>query len=141
MAASSSPAGGKRLVIVQSNSGKLFTVTAAGRTDEIDLGGGSVRNGDGILLTGKILYVVQNRDNKIARIALTARLDSGRITGYLTDPDDDRRSRRASLRGERPLRDDADADDPLRLRPGGEALSGRARVGQTSGILNVSPAP
>ncbi len=49
----------------------------------------SVRNGDGILLTGKILYVVQNRDNKIARIALAARLDSGRITGYLTDPDFD----------------------------------------------------
>ncbi len=85
----------------------------------------SVRNGDGILLTGKILYVVQNRDNKIARIALAARLDSGRITGYLTDPDfdvpttiDDRRSRQSSLRGERPLRDDADADDPLRRRPG-----------------------
>ncbi|MEJ7566696.1 MAG: hypothetical protein WKF41_00365 [Gaiellaceae bacterium] len=105
-----------------------------------------MRNGDGILLTGKILYVVQNRDNKIARIALAARLDSGRITGYLTDPDfdvpdDDRRSRQSSLRGERPLRDDADADDPLRRRPGGEALSGRARAGQTSGILNVSPAP
>ena len=78
---------GKQLVIVQSNTGKLFTVTPAGVTREIDLGGGSVPNGDGILLAGKILYVVQNRDNKIARIALDPRLRSGRITGYLTDPD------------------------------------------------------
>ncbi len=67
---------GKRLVIVQSNTGKLFTVTPAGVTNEIDLGGGAVRNGDGILLDGKILFVVQNRDNKIARIALSPRLDS-----------------------------------------------------------------
>ncbi len=80
---------GRRLVLVQSNTGKLFTVTTAGVTDEIDLGGGSVPNGDGILLDGKILFVVQNRDNKIARIALSPRLDSGRITGYQTDPDFD----------------------------------------------------
>ena len=84
---------GKRLVIVQSNTGKLFTVAAtgptAGRTNEIDLSGGNVRNGDGILLTGRTLFVVQNRDNKIARIALSARLDSGRITGFITDPDFD----------------------------------------------------
>jgi len=80
---------GKQLVIVQSNTGKLFTVTPAGVTNEIDLGGGNVLRGDGILLTGKTLYVVQNRDNKIARITLSARLDSGRITGYLTDPDFD----------------------------------------------------
>ena len=58
-------------------------------TNEIDLGGGNVLRGDGILLTGKTLYVVQNRDNKIAKIALSARLDSGRITGYITDPDFD----------------------------------------------------
>ena len=80
---------GKQLVIVQSNTGKLFTVTPAGATNEIDLGGGNVLRGDGILLTGKTLYVVQNRDNKIAKIALSARLDSGRITGYITDPDFD----------------------------------------------------
>ncbi len=80
---------GKQLVIVQSNTGKLFTVTPSGVTNEIDLGGGNVLRGDGILLTGKTLYVVQNRDNKIAKIALSARLDSGRITGYITDPDFD----------------------------------------------------
>jgi sugar lactone lactonase YvrE len=77
---------GKTLVIVQSNTGKLFKVTTGGVTSEIDLGGGSVPNGDGILLDGKTLYVVQNRDNKIARIELNRALRSGRIAGYITDP-------------------------------------------------------
>ena len=80
---------GKTLVVVQSNTGKLFTASPAGVTREIDLGGGSVPNGDGILLDGRTLYVVQNRDNKIARIAVDRRLDAGRILGYLTDPDFD----------------------------------------------------
>ena len=80
---------GKTLVLVQSNTGKLFTATPAGVTRELDLGGGSVRNGDGILLDGRRLYVVQNRDNKIARIAVDRTLSSGRILGYLTDPDFD----------------------------------------------------
>ena len=80
---------GETLVVVQSNTGKLFTVTTAGVTREIDLGGGSVPNGDGILLDGRTLYVVQNRDNKIAKIELAADLRSGRITGYITDPDFD----------------------------------------------------
>ncbi len=80
---------GKTLVVVQSNTGKLFTASPAGVTREIDLGGGSVPNGDGILLDGRTLYVVQNRDNKIARIAVDRRLRSGRILGYLTDPDFD----------------------------------------------------
>jgi hypothetical protein len=78
---------GKTLVLVQSNTGKLFTATPAGVTREIDLGGGSVPNGDGILLDGRVLYVVQNRDNKIAKIVLDPRLRSGRIVRYLTDPD------------------------------------------------------
>jgi len=80
---------GRTLVLVQSNTGKLFTATPAGVTSEIDLGGGSVPNGDGILLDGMRLYVVQNRDNKIARIAVDRTLSSGRILGYLTDPDFD----------------------------------------------------
>jgi sugar lactone lactonase YvrE len=80
---------GRQLVLVQSNTGKLFTVTPGGVTREIDLQGGSVPNGDGILLAGKTLYVVQNFDHKIARIALDPSLRTGRITGYLSDPDFD----------------------------------------------------
>ena len=80
---------GNLLVVVQSNTGKLFRVTPGGVTRELDLGGGSVPNGDGLLLDGKRLYVVQNFLNQIARIAVDGRLDSGRILGHLTDADFD----------------------------------------------------
>jgi sugar lactone lactonase YvrE len=78
-----------RLVLVQSNTGKLFTSTFAGVTKEIALGGTTLLNGDGILLNGRILYVVQNRNNRIARVALNGALTVGRVTGYITDKDFD----------------------------------------------------
>jgi sugar lactone lactonase YvrE len=79
---------GKTLIVVQSNKGKLFRVDAAtGVTREISLGGESVPNGDGILLTGKTLYVVQNQLNRVAVIALAPNLASGRVVTRLTDPD------------------------------------------------------
>jgi len=82
-------ANGKTLVIVQSNTGKLFTVTPTGVTKEIALGGGAVPNGDGILLEGQTLYVVQNQMNQIAKIRLSAGLTEGRIIGTITDSDFD----------------------------------------------------
>jgi sugar lactone lactonase YvrE len=80
---------GKTLVIVQSNTGKLFTVTSRGVTREIALGGATVPNGDGILLEGRTLYVVQNQLNQIAKIRLSAGLTSGRIVGTIKDSDFD----------------------------------------------------
>lgn len=79
---------GKTLVIVQSNTGKIFRVERNGRTNEIELNQ-PVVNGDGILLDGRTLYVVQNRDNKVAVIRLARRLSSGRVVAHLTDPDFD----------------------------------------------------
>jgi sugar lactone lactonase YvrE len=79
---------GRTLIIVQSNVGKLFTVNRRGRTEEIVLDE-PVVNGDGILLEGRTLYVVQNRDNKVAVIRLSRRLDSGDVRTHLTDPDFD----------------------------------------------------
>jgi sugar lactone lactonase YvrE len=77
---------GKTLVIVQSNTGKLFTVDpGSGVTREIDLHGGNVLNGDGLLLDGKTLYVVQNFDNQLAVVELGRGLTSGRVVGHLTD--------------------------------------------------------
>ncbi|HET6531572.1 MAG TPA: superoxide dismutase [Actinoplanes sp.] len=61
---------GRALIIVQSNTGKLFHTTYRGRTTEIDLGGAAVPNGDGLWLRGKTLYVVQNRLNLVAKIEL-----------------------------------------------------------------------
>jgi sugar lactone lactonase YvrE len=80
---------GKTLIIVQSNVGKVFTVDPrTGRTDEITLTR-PVTNGDGLLLDGRTLYVVQNRDNKVAVVRLDRQLDSGTVSMYLTDPDFD----------------------------------------------------
>jgi hypothetical protein len=83
-------AGHGRLIAVQSRTGQLFLVNARnGRTHAIDLGGGSVPNGDGILLRGRTLYVVQNVDNKIAVVHLRPGLRRGTIKRYLTDADFD----------------------------------------------------
>jgi sugar lactone lactonase YvrE len=79
---------GKTLIAVQSNAGKLFRIDpSTGVAREISLGGESVPNGDGILLTGKTLYVVQNQLNRVAVIALSANLASGRLVTRLSDPD------------------------------------------------------
>ncbi|MDQ3935731.1 MAG: superoxide dismutase [Actinomycetota bacterium] len=81
-------ASGRWLIVVQGNVGKLFRVDpATGVAREIDLGGADVRNGDGLLIRGRTLYVVQNRLNRIAVIRLSGDLLSGRVTDVLTDPD------------------------------------------------------
>jgi sugar lactone lactonase YvrE len=79
---------GDTLVIVQSNLGRLYTVDAGtGEASLIDLAGGDVMLGDGILLDGRTLYVVQNRLNRIAVVKLRRSLGAGTITGHLTDSD------------------------------------------------------
>lgn len=78
---------GKWLIIVQTATAKLFRVNpSTGATVEIDLGGGSVPNGDGLLLDKKNrLFVVQNRSNQIAVIDLNKDLTSGKIVSTITD--------------------------------------------------------
>jgi sugar lactone lactonase YvrE len=80
-------ANGKTLVIVQSGAGKLFTVAPTGVAKEIALAGGeSVPNGDGILLDGRTLYVVQNQLNVVAKIVLAANLRMGAVTRRISNP-------------------------------------------------------
>jgi sugar lactone lactonase YvrE len=77
---------GKTLVLVQFSAGTLFTVDpATGVADRIELTGGDVAFGDGILLDGKTLYVVQNQLNRVAVVHLSPQLTSGDITGHLTN--------------------------------------------------------
>jgi sugar lactone lactonase YvrE len=79
---------GKTLIIVNSTQGALYNVDpTTGVATRIDLGTGAVPNGDGILLQGKTLYVVQNQLNQIAVVELSASLTSGTITETITDAD------------------------------------------------------
>lgn len=78
---------GKTLIIVNSTEGALYNVDpATGFATRIDLGTGAVPNGDGILLQGKTLYVVQNRLNQIAVIKLDPDFTSGTIERLITSP-------------------------------------------------------
>jgi sugar lactone lactonase YvrE len=78
---------GKALIIVNSTTGTLYKVDpVTGYATRIDLGAGSVPNGDGILLQGKILYVVQNSLNQIAVIKLDPHYNSGVISRLITSP-------------------------------------------------------
>jgi sugar lactone lactonase YvrE len=78
---------GKTLVIVNSSEGALYLVDPeTGIATHIDLGTDSVPNGDGILLQGKTLYVVQNVLNQIAVVDLSSELSSGTIESTITSP-------------------------------------------------------
>jgi len=83
--------GGKSLIVVKSNTGELFEVDAAtGDADRIEVtgGDGELINADGLLLKGRKLYVVENRDDPdpnaagvgvITVVKLDRNLASGRI--------------------------------------------------------------
>lgn len=76
----------RHLLIVQSNTGKLFRADPrTGATTEVDLGGETLVNGDGLLLSGRTLYVVQNRLNTVAVVHLSADGSSGRVAERVTD--------------------------------------------------------
>ena len=80
---------GRHLIAVHSTLGKLFRIGPRGDTEEIVLEDGNVANGDGLLLDGRKLYVVQNQLNQIAVVKLDRDLDEGEIVDILTDPDFD----------------------------------------------------
>jgi hypothetical protein len=79
---------GKTLVLVNTETGRLYTVDPdTGVASLIDLGGELVPSGDGIVLDGKTLYVVQNFLNQIAVVHLTSDLSSGVVRIPITSPD------------------------------------------------------
>jgi len=78
---------GQLLIAVQSNTGFLFTVNpATGVTRKIDLGAETVVNGDGLLLEGQTLFVVQNRLNQVAVIDLSPDFATGTVRTRITNP-------------------------------------------------------
>jgi hypothetical protein len=77
---------GEQLIIVNSTTGALYSVAPqTGVATQIDLGGDSVMNGDGLLLRGHTLYVVQNRDNQIAVVELAPDLSRGDVVSTITN--------------------------------------------------------
>ena len=79
---------GKSLIIVNSVDGALYDVApTSGAATLIDLGSDAVPAGDGILLQGKTLYVVQNQFSQIAVVQLSPDRTSGMIVDTITSSD------------------------------------------------------
>lgn len=78
---------GDTLIIVQSGTGTLYRVDPQnGVATTIDLGGDAVPFGDGILLAGKTLYVVQNQLNQIAVVEVDSGVTAGTIVDTISNP-------------------------------------------------------
>lgn len=91
---------GRFVVAVQSTTGRLFRLdTRTGAVVAVPVTGGELTNGDGILLRGRTLYVVRNRNGQIAVVRLTRRLTAGRIVRTITDPTFEDPTTVAFLRG------------------------------------------
>jgi sugar lactone lactonase YvrE len=74
---------GSALIVVHTALGSLYRVDpATGEATRIDLGGAAVPNGDGLVLQGHTLYVVQNFLNQLGVVEL----DPDLAAGTLGDP-------------------------------------------------------
>jgi hypothetical protein len=83
-------ADGCSLIIVNSFTGKLFKVDpTTGFAKAIDLGGSNVVNGDGLILRGNRLYVIENFSNQVVVVKLAHDDLSGQIVQTITSPDFD----------------------------------------------------
>lgn len=79
---------GQRLLVVQFNTGLLFSVDpATGVARTVDLGGASLECGDGLLRRGRTLYAVRGASNQIAVVRLGSSPTSGILVRTITDPD------------------------------------------------------
>ena len=78
---------GRYLVAVQSNTGELFRIdTESKEVVEIDLGGETLTNGDGLLLDGRTVYVVRNEQELLVPVKLSREFTSGKVGEPFTDP-------------------------------------------------------
>ena len=77
----------RALLIVQSNTATVFRVDPrSGVARKVDLGGEPATAGDGLLVEGNTLFVVQNQLNRVAVFRLNSAGTSGRLVERLTDP-------------------------------------------------------
>ena len=76
---------GRWLLAVHSALGVLSRIDPrTGQATELDLAGASVASGDGLVLHGKTLYVVQNFLQQVAVVTLEPALTSGQVTDVIT---------------------------------------------------------
>lgn len=80
-------ANGKTLLANHTTLGVIYRIDpGTGIATEVDLNGGSVPSGDGIVLHGKTLYVVQNLLNQVAVVELEPGFRSGEMTRTISSP-------------------------------------------------------
>ncbi|MFE0106392.1 SMP-30/gluconolactonase/LRE family protein [Streptomyces sp. NPDC059009] len=78
---------GRYLLTVDMTGGDLYRVDlATGAVREVTPHGGDFTNGDGMELRGRTLWVVQNRDNTVARWRLDGDGTTARLEREVTDP-------------------------------------------------------
>jgi Cu-Zn family superoxide dismutase len=75
------------VLATQSATGQLWRITIADKTiRQIDLGGVTLPNADGLALSGHTAYVAQNALSQIVRIDLKALYGTGTVVSTTTDP-------------------------------------------------------
>jgi streptogramin lyase len=79
---------GETLIAIQSNTATLLRIDPeTGVADKIEItGGDATTNGDGLLLEGHTLYVVQNRLNRVAVVELSKDYATGTVIEFLSHP-------------------------------------------------------
>jgi sugar lactone lactonase YvrE len=79
---------GRALIVINAANGKLYRITGDGVSDQVEVAGGATfPAGDGLLLDGNTLYVVQNTNN-IAVLSLHRR-NRARVVDNITNPNFD----------------------------------------------------
>jgi Cu-Zn family superoxide dismutase len=75
------------LIVVQSSTGNLYRIDKTSKeVTQVDLGGATLMNGDGMEMDDDTLYVVRNRDGLISKVDLDDDGRRGSVTGEITDP-------------------------------------------------------
>jgi sugar lactone lactonase YvrE len=81
---------GRALLVVQTSTSTLFRVNpSTGVARRVDLGGYALTNGDGLLVRGRTLYVVQNQLRQVAVFRLNRNGRAGRLVEVLPVPGSD----------------------------------------------------
>ena len=79
--------GDRYLFTVQSNTGKIYRIDIATREIvQVDVGGATFVNGDGLWMRGTTLYVLQNQQETISEIRLQPNQARGTVVSQTTDP-------------------------------------------------------